>query len=116
MILGTLERKLKTLNSRIRVYSTASIPISGVYIASPNLCELEHIGGVDRDNPQEHVSYNTDGSIRRGGWRRILKVLVERGLVDRYKAERLFQTHLEYKRSHKPRAKDKALGTLGGHK
>jgi len=59
--------------------------------------------GVDKNFVPEHVSYNPDTSIRRGGWRRVLKILIKAGLVDRWRAQRLFNTHLEYPTTAKPR-------------
>lgn len=113
MMLGEFVRKLRRLNPQLRVYNTGSVAISGVYLLSHG--ELEHVCGVDRDDPQEHVSYNADGSIRRGGWRRVLKVLIQKGLIDRWAAERLFNTHLAYRKAQRPMQRQKTVGTVGGY-
>ena len=94
---GALYRKLRSLNPRIRIYVADGSTIAGVYVTSPDRCYLEHVCGVDTNDVPENAEYNQDGTHRRGGWRRVLKALIQRGFIDRWAAQRMFSTHLEYR-------------------
>lgn len=97
MMPGVLYRKLRSLNPRIRIYVADGSAIAGVYVISPDRCELEHVCGVDANDVPEHVEYNLDGTHRKGGWRRVLKSLIQKGYIDRWAAQRVFNTYLEYR-------------------
>lgn len=56
----------------------------------------EHLCGIDKGYVPEHSEWNEDGTLRKGGWRRVLRHLVQRRIVERKYAEKLFSTHLEY--------------------
>jgi hypothetical protein len=96
MLSGDFERRLRRLNSNLRIFcgDDDSKP-AGIYHVVRG--EYTEICGCDKNWLPEHIQYNEDGSIRRGGWRRTLKILINKGFIDRRQAEKVFQTHLEYK-------------------
>jgi hypothetical protein len=96
MLSGDFERKLRILNRELRIFcgNDDSKP-AGIYHVVRG--EYTEICGCDKNWLPEYVQYNEDGSIRRGGWRRVLKILINKDLIDRKEAEKVFQTHLEYK-------------------
>lgn len=99
---GQVARNLRKLNPRIRVWcgNDDSRP-AGVFYLTPS-GEYEELCGIDKNDVPEHVEFNPDQSIRKGGWRRVLRVLIQRGLIDRFRAQKLFGTHLAYVKHKKP--------------
>jgi len=97
MLSGDFERKLRKVNPHIRIFcSDSDYTPAGIFTVLPN-GEYQSICGVDKNMLPEHTIYNPDGSILKSGYRRALKILINRGYIDRRKAERVFSTHLEYK-------------------
>jgi uncharacterized membrane-anchored protein len=95
MLSGEFERKLRQLNRRLRVFcgDGPSRPAGVFYVLGG---EYMDVCGVDKGFVPEHSERWADGRIRKGGWRRVLKILIQRRLADRWRAERLFRTHLAY--------------------
>ena len=58
--------------------------------------EFVEICGIDKNFVPEKRELWADGRIRKGGWRRVLKILIQRKLVDRRYAEKIFGTHLAF--------------------
>ncbi len=52
--------------------------------------------GVDKNQVPERTQRWADGRIRKGGWRRVLKILVQRKLIDKRYAQKVFNTYLNY--------------------
>jgi len=96
MLSGEFERKLRRLNSNLRIFcgDDNSKP-AGIYHVVHG--EYTEICGCDKNFVPEYPWYNPDGSIYRGGWRRALKILINKDFIDRKEAEKIFNTHLEYK-------------------
>lgn len=94
MLLGELMRKLKRLNRHLRVYAKDSPYAAGIYVVKNG--EFEHICGVDKGDVPEHMQRWTNGLIRKSGWRRVLRILIQNRYVDRFAAQRLFNTHFNY--------------------
>jgi hypothetical protein len=96
MLSGEFERKLRQLNKNIRVFcgNDDSKP-AGIYHVVRG--EYTEICGCDKNWLPEHAQYNLDGSIRKGGWRRALKILINKGFIDRLEAQKVFNARLEYK-------------------
>lgn len=93
---GDFERKLRRLNKKLHIFcgENENRP-AGVWLYKSN-GEYEEICGVDKNYVPEHVEYNENGTIRKGGWRRVLRLLVQRRVIDRKHAERVFGAHLPY--------------------
>jgi len=96
MLSGEFERGLRKLNRNLRVFcrDNPRTP-AGIFLLLSN-GTYEDICGVDKNYVPEHSEFNTDGTHRKGGWRRVLRLLINRRIVDRWKAQRVFKTHLEY--------------------
>jgi hypothetical protein len=95
MLSGTFERKLRKLNRKLRIFcrDNSGTP-AGIFLLTPD--GYEDICGIDKNYVPEHSEFNENGTLRKGGWRRVLRLLINRRLVDRFYAEKIFNTHLEY--------------------
>jgi hypothetical protein len=95
---GVFERKLHRLNRRLHVFcGDSATTAAGIWLENPAEPDgYEHLCGIDKNEVPEHSYFNENGSLRKGGWRRVLRYLIQRRLVDRRFAEKLFSTHLEY--------------------
>lgn len=95
MLAGEFARKLRSLNKQLRIWcgDNDKFPAS-VFIVKEG--EFEQMCGCDKNWVPEHTIFDEQGFITKGGWRRVLRVLIRAGLVDRRHAERVFMTHLPY--------------------
>lgn len=98
MLAGDFARKIKKLNRNLKIAcgNDSSRPASLFYVDRQG--HEESICGIDKNIIPEWPVMNPNGSYHKSGWRRTLRVLIGRGLVDRYEAEKLFRTDLNYKR------------------
>lgn len=64
--------------------------------------EYTEICGVDKGDIPERMIYNPNGTIKKSGWRRTLKILIKRHMIDKRKAEKVFNYVYETKRTPKP--------------
>lgn len=110
MLSGEFERKLRRLNRRLHIFcgDSSRTPAGVFHEASWEEDGYEDICGIDKSFVPEHSEFNENGTMRKGGWRRVLKLLINRRLIERRTAERVFNTHLEYMPLI-PRAKRKNL-------
>lgn len=94
MLSGDVQRNLRKLNKNIRIFcgNDDSHP-AGIFIVSPS-GEYTEICGIDKQYVPEHTTWNDQGFIVKSGYRRVLKILVAKGLVHRKEAEKVFRTHL----------------------
>jgi hypothetical protein len=93
MLSGDFERKLRRLNPKIHIYCGDNDKFAaGIYIVSRG--EYTEICGADKNYVPEFTMYSEDGRIQKSGWRRILRILVKKGLVHRAKAEKVFGARL----------------------
>lgn len=98
MLSGEFERKLRRLNRRLNIFcgDNPRMP-AGIWMensAEPD--GYEQLCGIDKNYVPEHSEFIEDGSLEKGGWRRVLRYLINRRIVERRYAEKLFSTHLEY--------------------
>lgn len=79
---GDFARKLKKLNSKLRIYAgnDDSKP-AGLWMYYQG--EVRELIGVDKNYLHEWPTYTRHGKMVRGGWNRVIKMLVETKLVDR---------------------------------
>jgi hypothetical protein len=96
MLSGEFERNLRKLNPKIRIFcgDNDKRPAGVWYYTGQG--QYEEICGVDKNFVPELSTFDNKGHILKGGWRRVLRLLINKNLVDRRHAERLFRTHLEY--------------------
>ena len=90
MLSGTFYRKLKNLNPKLRIYCTdrKDTP-AGLYIIDTS-GEYVELCGVDKNYINEWPTYDRYGKMLKGGWRRVLVLLVSKRLIDRRKSYRHF--------------------------
>lgn len=91
MMPGTFERNLRTLNRKLRVYCGDNDRFSaGIFMVSPS-GEYMEICGADKNEVPEFTTYEeATGRIIKSGWRRVLKILIGKGLVRKTEAEKIF--------------------------
>lgn len=101
MLAGDFERKLQKLNKDLKIFcgNDDSKP-AGIFHVIRG--EYTQICGIDKNYLTEYPIYREDGAIIRSGWRRALKILLDKGLISRSKAERIFNTYLGYSQKRKP--------------
>jgi len=97
MLVGDFARKIKQLNRDLKIAcgNDDSRPASLFYV--DRYGEEVSICGIDKNYVPEWPEYNPNGSFKKSGWRRTLKILIGKGLIDKYKAQRLFRVDLNYK-------------------
>lgn len=94
MLSGELERKLRKLNSKLRIFcGDDDSKAAGVYHTIGG--EYQLVCGVDKNWVGEYPIMKADGQLAHSGWRRVLRILLQEGLVDRKRAERVFNTNLK---------------------
>lgn len=96
MIFDIFESKLRKLHPRLKVFKTHD-PAKGpwgLYLISKYGGSIDHICGVSFSNGfiYELTERRWDGYILRQGWRRIVKILINKKIVERTKAEKVFRT------------------------
>jgi len=81
--------KLRKLNPRLRIFAgnDDSKP-AGLWIMWDG--EVRELCGVDKNYLNEWPTYNLHGKMIRGGWNRIIKMLVSTKLVDRHTSYKHF--------------------------
>lgn len=98
MLAGEFERRLRRLNRKLHIFcgNNPRTP-AGIWLENPAEPDgYEQICGIDKQWVPEHSMWNEDGSLFKGGWRRVLRYLIQRRIIDRKYAEKVFSTHLEY--------------------
>lgn len=95
MLSGEFERKLRILNRKLRIFCAddADKP-AGIHVLTPS--GWDQIIGCDKNWVSERAEFDEYGHMLRSGWRRVLRILIQKRFVDRRHAERVFLTHLPY--------------------
>jgi hypothetical protein len=97
MLSGEFQRKLRAVNSNLRIWcSDQDFRAAGIYKVN-RLSEYEEVCGIDKNFVPELTTQREDGLILKGGWRRAMNILIRAKLVDRRKAERVFNTRFDLK-------------------
>jgi hypothetical protein len=95
MMASDFQQKLRKLNRKLHIYCGDDVTKpAGIYFVENG--EYMDVCGIDKNWVPEYQERYADGRIKKGGWRRALRILIKRRLVDRFHAERVFSTHLEY--------------------
>lgn len=95
MLAGVFQRNLRKLNPKLRIWcgDDDSKPASIFYVKHG---EFEQVCGIDKNWIPENTQFEESGAIKKGGWRRAVRILIQKRLVDRRTAERVFNTHFPY--------------------
>jgi hypothetical protein len=95
MLSGEFERKLRSLNKNLRIFcgDDNSKP-AGIFTIEKG--EYKSICGIDKNYVPEYPEYAENGAIVRSGFRRVVKLLIKQGYIDRKDAESKFRLHFEY--------------------
>ena len=94
MLSGDFERRIKQLNKRFSIVCNENpkFPAALYYVMDQ---DRVHICGVDMSYLPEFTVW--DGRlVAKGGWRRVLKILVGKGLVDRRSVLKVFGVDMSY--------------------
>ena len=95
MLAGDFERKLRKLNKKLRIFcGDWDTRPAGIFHVVRG--EYTEICGIDKNYVPEYSIMAPHGAHIKGGWRRALRILIRKGLIDRRQAERVFNTHLHY--------------------
>lgn len=95
MMASDFQRKLRKLNRKLKIFcGDDDTKPAGIYFVENG--EYMDVCGIDKNWVPEHQERYADGRIKKGGWRRALRILIKRRLIDRHYAERVFGTHLNY--------------------
>ena len=99
MIYCTFYQKLRNLNPRLRIIGDDGAPNRpwGLYQVGKWGESLEHVCGISHagGSVYELTERRWDGYILRQGWRRILSILIRKGMIDEKKAAHEFGTSFE---------------------
>lgn len=89
MLASTFQRNLKKLNPKLKIYcGSMDHRPAGLWFMDKQ--EVHEICGVDKNYIMEWPSYDKYGKMVKGGWHRVLKMLVGLKLIDRRKSYGLF--------------------------
>ena len=90
---GLFARKLRCLNPELRIWcSDDDLKPAGLFYVHAG--EYVQICGVDKQSVPKNTIFGKTGRIIKAGYLRTLKILIERGLVDRRKAEQVFNCRI----------------------
>lgn len=95
MLAGDFLRKLRKLNNRLSIYCEDwdTRPASICHYKNG---EYEKICGIDKHYIPQYAIMAPHGAHIKGGWRRALRILVQKGLINKKQAEKLFKVSLGF--------------------
>jgi hypothetical protein len=95
MFAGDFQKRLKKLNSKLRVCSLDnSNHAAGLYYIDPFEGYIS-ICGVDKNYVPERAEVDEIGHILKSGWRRVVNILLARGLTTREKVKKVWPSFFE---------------------
>lgn len=101
MLAGDFARNIKKLNPHLRISCGDDAKRPAMLYFSVN-CNSDddrdyiEICAVDKNYLPERTIIDETNHIVKGGWRRAMNMLISRKLVDKKRAERLFQTGFDH--------------------
>jgi len=110
MLAGDFQRKLRKLNKKLRIFCKDNDRPAGIFQVIRG--EYTEICGIDKNIVPEYSIFAINGAHIKGGWRRVLRILIKKGLINRTTAEKEFRAHLHYKKPQKKAKRNKSLGQL----
>lgn len=98
MLASDFQVNLRKLNKNLRIWcgDSDSTPASIFFVQRG---EFEQVCAVDKQWLPDHTMFKKDGTILKGGWRRPIHILIKRGLVDRFQAQKVFNTYFPVTKS-----------------
>lgn len=93
MTLREFERKLRKLNRTISIYSTNDMSRpAGIWYMEPTYHggEYHELCGIEKENLREFPTYSAQGKMLKGGWHRVLTILVGKKLINRSESYKYF--------------------------
>lgn len=89
MLASTFQTKLKKLNKKLHIFcGDSEYTPAGLWMIDKG--EYTEICGVDKQWVNEWPTYDQYGKMVKGGWHRVLKLLVRHKLVDRRQSYKIF--------------------------
>lgn len=89
MMASDFARKLRRLNPKLRIYAgNDDTKAAGLWMYYQG--EVRELCGVDKNYLHEWPTYTRHGKMVRGGWNRVIKMLVGTKLVDRHTSYKHF--------------------------
>ena len=107
MTSGDFYRKLKKLNKSLKITCFDGNKPAGLWL--DYLGNYIEICGVDKNTVPMRSIFDEQGHIVKGGWLRVLHILVARKLVDKKQAEKVFDFHFGLQPISVPPANDPIL-------
>lgn len=98
MTLGEFSRKLRKLNKNLRIFAKDTGKPAGINLLFDG--EWVNICSIDKNDIPMLPIRDKDGRYIKGGWRRALRSLIDRRLIDRKAAERIFRSGLDVPNPH----------------
>lgn len=95
MLSGEFQRKLKQLNRALHIYCSDDDARPAGVVVNDGLHEPETICGVSKNWVPEFSTFLPNGAIKTGGWRRVVDILIARGLTSRKRVEQVFGFHYD---------------------
>ncbi len=89
MMASDFQRKIQKLNGKLRINSFGDdTRPAALWIYKDG--EVIDVCGVDKNWIQEFPTYNQYGKMIKGGWNRILRVLISMKLIEKHKSFNIF--------------------------
>lgn len=94
MTFGNFQRKLKQLNKQLCVWTNLnSDKPASIFLVLNG--EFIQICGIDKGEIPMYPIRDGVGHFLKSGWRRALKILIDKRFIDRRKAEKIFRLGLQ---------------------
>lgn len=88
MNLGDFKRKIQRLNPKLRIIARDTGKPAGINLLVEG--EYVNICSIDKGEIPKESIRDSAGHYIKGGWRRAIKILIDKRLIDRRKAEQIF--------------------------
>lgn len=93
MLASDFHLKLKKLNPKLKVFcGDDSQKPASIWYCKDGVEELT-VCGIDKNQVPEFIRFDNEGRIVKGGWRRAVQLIINKGLTSRKRAESIFHTH-----------------------
>ena len=90
MMPGLFQRNLRKLNKELRIFcGDSETTPAGLYRVTSD-GEYEELCGVDKNDVREWPTYTRQGKMVKGGWHRVLTLLISKNLINKEESYRYF--------------------------
>lgn len=91
MLAGDFQRNLRKCNRNLRIWcGDDDKRAAGIFYVKNS--EYTELCGIDKNYVPEYMEWNDNGTIRKGGWRRAIEILIKMKLIDQRIANKVFGT------------------------